>query len=148
LPQDQAQNEQWVCDPIQGDRIAVQGTKEKLIAADRALALDSWALLADIHIAENRDEIARGMKMAVNLERAGAELLALPEIPAGVLVNGDFIKPDGTTWEYEPGRFEIARHLELLRTAGFPEPKSLAHLEPNLRDPTPAQNYACLVAVK
>lgn len=70
-------------------------------------------------------------------------------LPAGgVLVNGDFIKPDGTTWEYEPGRFEIARHLELLRLAGFPEPKSLVHLEPNLRDPTPAQNYACLVAVK
>ena len=26
----------------------------------------------------------------------------------GVLVNGDFIKPDGTAWDYEPGRFEIA----------------------------------------
>jgi SAM-dependent methyltransferase len=60
----------------------------------------------------------------------------------GVLVNGDFIKPDGTIWEYEPGRFELLRH------AGFSDPKSLAHLEPNLKDPTPAQNYACLVAVK
>ena len=66
----------------------------------------------------------------------------------GVLVNGDFIKPDGTDWEYEPGRFEISRHLELLQSAGFPDPKSIAHLEPNLKDPTPAQNYACLVAVK
>jgi SAM-dependent methyltransferase len=66
----------------------------------------------------------------------------------GVLVNGDFIKPDGTTWDYEPGRFEIGRHLELLRSAGFSDPKSLAHLEPNLKDPTPAQNYACLVAMK
>lgn len=66
----------------------------------------------------------------------------------GVLVNGDFIKPDGTTWEYEPGRFEVNRHLELLRKAGFADPKSLAHLEQNLKDPTPAQNYACLVAVK
>jgi cyclopropane fatty-acyl-phospholipid synthase-like methyltransferase len=70
----------------------------------------------------------------------------LPE--GGVLANGDFIKPDGTTWEYEPGRFEVKRHLELLRDAGFSDPKSLAHLEPNLEDPTPAQNYACLVAVK
>jgi len=66
----------------------------------------------------------------------------------GVLVNGDFIKPDGTIWEYEPGRFEVSRHLELLRFAGFSDPKSLAHLEQNLKDPTPAQNYACLVAVK
>jgi SAM-dependent methyltransferase len=70
-------------------------------------------------------------------------------LPAGgVVVNGDFIKPDGTTWEYEPGRFEVSRHLELLRKAGFPDPKSLVHLEQNLKDPTAAQNYACLVAVK
>jgi cyclopropane fatty-acyl-phospholipid synthase-like methyltransferase len=66
----------------------------------------------------------------------------------GVLVNGDFIKPDGTIWEYEPGRFEVGRHLEFLRTTGFSDPKSLAHFEQNVKDPTPAQNYACLVAVK
>ena len=66
----------------------------------------------------------------------------------GVFVNGDFIKPDGTTWEYEPGRFEIGRHFELLRRAGFSNPASLAHFEPNIVDPTGSQNYACLVAVR
>jgi SAM-dependent methyltransferase len=66
----------------------------------------------------------------------------------GVLVNGDFIKPDGATWHYEPGRFEISRHIALLREAGFSDAKSLAHLEPNLENPTAAQNYACLVAVR
>ncbi len=66
----------------------------------------------------------------------------------GVLVNGDFIKPDGTSWNYEPGRFEISRHIELLRQAGFSDPKSLAHLEPNIENPTAAENYACLVAVR
>jgi SAM-dependent methyltransferase len=66
----------------------------------------------------------------------------------GVLINGDFIKPDGTSWDYEPGRFEIDRHFELLRKAGFSHPKSLAHLEPNIESPTSAQNYACLVAVR
>ena len=66
----------------------------------------------------------------------------------GLLANGDFIKPDGTSWDYEPGRFEIGRHLELLRVAGFADPRSLAHLEPNIENPTSAQNYACLVAVK
>jgi SAM-dependent methyltransferase len=68
--------------------------------------------------------------------------------PGGVLVNGDFIKPDGTTWEFEPGRFEIARHIELLRAAGFADARCLAHLEPNRDNPTPAQNYACFVAVR
>jgi SAM-dependent methyltransferase len=66
----------------------------------------------------------------------------------GVLVNGDFIKPDGTTWDYEPGRFAIARHIELLRAAGFSDPRSLAHLEPNIEDPKGFENYACLVAVR
>jgi SAM-dependent methyltransferase len=66
----------------------------------------------------------------------------------GVLVNGDFIKPDGTAWEYEAGRFEIARHLELLHQAGFASPISLHHFEPEIDKPTPAQNYACLLATK
>lgn len=66
----------------------------------------------------------------------------------GLLANGDFIKPDGTDWEYEPGRFPIDRHIQFLSTAGFAAPASLVHLEPNIVDPTAAQNYACLVAVK
>ena len=70
----------------------------------------------------------------------------LPE--GGVLVNGDFIKPAGTTWDYEPGRFEIARHLDLLKEAGFADPKCLATFEDNTDTPTAAQNYACLVAVR
>ncbi|MDO9713547.1 class I SAM-dependent methyltransferase [Paracraurococcus lichenis] len=68
--------------------------------------------------------------------------------PGGVLVNGDFIKPDGTAWIYEPGRFEVARHLELLRQAGFADPMSLHHFEVEADNPTAAQNYACLVAMK
>lgn len=70
----------------------------------------------------------------------------LPE--GGVLANGDFIKPVGTSFDYEPGRFDIGRHLELLRKAGFSAPVSLAHFEPNIVDPKSSENYACLVAVK
>jgi SAM-dependent methyltransferase len=66
----------------------------------------------------------------------------------GIFVNGDFIKPDGTAWTYEPGRFEIDRHLELLRQACFKNPASLALFEHNIDSPTSAQNYACLMAVK
>ncbi|NOG72756.1 trans-aconitate 2-methyltransferase [Roseicella sp. DB1501] len=66
----------------------------------------------------------------------------------GILVNGDFIKPDGTAWEYEAGRFEVAGHLDLLRQAGFTDPRSLQHFEIEIDNPTAAQNYACLLAVK
>ena len=66
----------------------------------------------------------------------------------GVLVNGDFIKPEGTTFEYEAGRFAISRHLELLKAAGFSDPECIANLEENIKTPTAAQNYACLVAVR
>jgi SAM-dependent methyltransferase len=70
-------------------------------------------------------------------------------LPAGgLLLNGDFIKPDGTAWDYEPGRFEVARHLDLLRQAGFGNPACLAQFEPNTETPTAAQNYACLMAKK
>ena len=70
-------------------------------------------------------------------------------LPAGgVLLNGDFIKPEGTDWTFEPGRFGIDRHLDLLRAAGFEAPASLGTFETNVETPTAAQNYACLMAVK
>lgn len=70
----------------------------------------------------------------------------LPE--GGILVNGDFIKPDGIGLPFEGGRFEIARHLELLRDAGFSKPVCLGEFEQEMAQPTPSQNYACLVAKK
>lgn len=66
----------------------------------------------------------------------------------GVLVNGDFIKPEGTIWDYEPGRFQIDRHLELMHDAGFSDPRCLAQFEPNVVDPTSSENYACMLAVR
>lgn len=68
--------------------------------------------------------------------------------PGGVLVNGDFIKPDGATFKYEAGRFPISQHLDLLKEIGFSNPQCLAHLEPNIDNPTSAENYACLVAIR
>lgn len=68
--------------------------------------------------------------------------------PGGVLVNGDFVEPEGTGYEYEPGRFPSAAHLDCLEAAGFSNPLCLAHFEPNVVDPTAAQNYACFAAVK
>ena len=67
---------------------------------------------------------------------------------SGLLLNGDFVKPDGTIQEFEPGRFQIGRHLELLRKAGFVDVECLTVLEEETESPTPAQNYACFRGVK
>lgn len=65
----------------------------------------------------------------------------------GVLLNGDFIKPDKAVYEYEPGRFKIGRHLKMLHHAGFKQTECLILLEEEIESPTAAQNYACLKGV-
>ena len=70
------------------------------------------------------------------------ELLAA----GGVLLNGDFVRPEGTVYEFEPGRFCVDRHLELLRSAGFAECACLEMFELEIENPTAAQNYALLAA--
>ena len=62
----------------------------------------------------------------------------------GVLLNGDFVKPEGTAYEFEAGRFEVSRHLELLGSAGFARCECLEMFEVEIESPTPAQNYALL----
>ena len=52
-------------------------------------------------------------------------------MPGGVFLNGDFVKPDNTPHDYEPGRFLVSQHLQILQAVGFEA----------------AQNYACLQAV-
>jgi len=66
----------------------------------------------------------------------------------GMLVNGDFIKPDGIALDYEAGRFEVGTHLDYLRQAGFSDARSLGLFEHNTDAPTAAQNYACLMGVR
>ncbi len=65
----------------------------------------------------------------------------------GMLLNGDFIKPDKAIYEYEPGRFQIARHIEILRRVGFKSAECLVLLEEEIDSPTAAQNYACFKGV-
>ncbi len=65
----------------------------------------------------------------------------------GVFFNGDFVKPDGTPHEYEPGRFLVSRHLDILRDVGFREAACLIYLEKEIEHPTAAQNYACFQAL-
>ena len=65
----------------------------------------------------------------------------------GVLLNGDFIKPDKAKYEYEPGRFEIAKHISILHRVGFKNAECLVVLEEEIESPTAAQNYACFKGV-
>lgn len=67
--------------------------------------------------------------------------------PGGVFLNGDFVKPNESTFEYEPGRITPSRHLELLRAAGFRDVQLPAYLEKDVENPTSANNYACFAGI-
>lgn len=65
----------------------------------------------------------------------------------GIFLNGDFIKPDKAIYGYEPGRFKISKHIEILRRVGFKYAECLVVLEEEIESPTAAQNYACFSGV-
>jgi len=62
---------------------------------------DSWALLSDTHLSENRDEIKNDVNMFKNLEQVSAEIRGLSSRPAGLLVNGDLALLDGKPGDYQ-----------------------------------------------
>lgn len=66
----------------------------------------------------------------------------------GLLLNGDFVKPEESTYEYEGGRIKPSEHLELLRKVGFHGPECLEEFEKSVDNPTTANNYACFQAIK
>ena len=68
-------------------------------------------------------------------------------MPGGVFLNGDFVKPDNTPHDYEPGRFLVSRHLDVLQKVGFEDVQCLIYLEKEVENPTAAQNYVCLQAI-
>ncbi|MBX2877570.1 MAG: methyltransferase domain-containing protein [Saprospiraceae bacterium] len=64
----------------------------------------------------------------------------------GLFLNGDFIKPAGSTFDYEGGRLLPNTHLKLLASAGFRTYTCLQEFEKDLLHPTTANNYACFEA--
>src|SRR5437764_12620950 len=60
----------------------------------------SWALLSDPHIAADRATVKSGAKMADKLAAAVKEVLALPTLPANVLINGDCALKFGLPGDY------------------------------------------------
>jgi len=85
-------------------------------AAPRAIDADRFALLSDPHIDADPSRVNRGVNMTDHMLRACDELVALPQAPAAVLVNGDCAHLLGRAEDY-------ARFLTLLdgvRAAGMP----------------------------
>lgn len=75
----------------------------------------SWALLSDPHIAADRTTVSRGAKMADKLAATVKGVLALPTLPANVLINGDCALKIG-----EPGDYATFTDLvKPLREAGM-----------------------------
>ncbi len=64
----------------------------------------------------------------------------------GMLVNVDFIKPEGVDREYEHGRLLVSEHIELLQHSGYSNVCCAGNYEVNIQSPTPSNNYSCIVA--
>lgn len=65
----------------------------------------------------------------------------------GALINGDFVKPEKSKDKFEPGRFEVSTHVQMLEESGFSTLQN-RYFEHNLVEPTPGQNYNCFTAWK
>lgn len=87
-----------------------------LLAAAKRTDLNSWALLADTHLAADRGLVARGINMTDHFTSVSRELLALPKRPAGVFITGDCAYNSGQTGDYR----QVADLLEPIRGAQMP----------------------------
>src|SRR5262245_46241317 len=72
----------------------------KLFAATKKTDPDSWALLADIHLAADRSKMARGINMTDHFTQVSKELLSLSRRPSGIFIVGDCAFNSGETGDY------------------------------------------------
>ncbi len=77
---------------------------------------DRWALTADTHVWENRDQVRNGVKPAENLAKAARQIIAMKNRPAGLIVAGDCACMEG-----KPGDYGVlAEEVQPLCKAGVP----------------------------
>ena len=62
---------------------------------------ESWALLADIHIAADAHLVQSDVNMTRNMERVAKEVLAWPDPVSGALINGDLAYNSGEVADYQ-----------------------------------------------
>lgn len=83
----------------------------RLLAADKQIDENFWALFSDPHIAADRTLVHSDVNMADHLDAVVKEVAALPTRPADIFVNGDCAFNSGEKVDY--GTF--AKALEPLR---------------------------------
>jgi 3',5'-cyclic AMP phosphodiesterase CpdA len=88
----------------------------ELLAASRRTDANSWALLADTHIAADAAKVARNINMTEHFKSVSSEVLALPQWPAGVFVVGDCAFNSGEAADYA----QFTGLLDPLRAGGLP----------------------------
>jgi 3',5'-cyclic AMP phosphodiesterase CpdA len=87
-----------------------------LLADAKRTDPNSWALLADAHLAADRNLVARDINMTDHFTKVSAELLALPKRSAGVFVAGDCAYNSGQTGDYR----QVADLLKPIREGQMP----------------------------
>lgn len=85
-------------------------------AASKRKDANSWALLADTHIATDVNQEIRETNMAANLKAVVLDVLKLPKRPAGAFVIGDCAVAKGDPGDYAT----LAGLVEPLRQGGIP----------------------------
>ncbi|TAK93590.1 MAG: phosphohydrolase [Verrucomicrobia bacterium] len=88
----------------------------RLFAATRRTDADSWALLADTHVAADLATVSREVNMAANLRAVVADVLALSRKPAGAFIVGDLAFSKGEAGDYQSALGLVAP----LRADGVP----------------------------
>ena len=104
---------------------------QKRISKAPKVVVSTWAL-HDLFSQENIASVYQRTKEALQ--------------PDGLFLNGDFIKPETSTFEYEGGRIKPSVHLDLLESVGFQSAVCLKEFEKDVLNPTTANNYACFEA--
>src|ERR1051326_6061327 len=79
---------------------AAVAASPNILAALRSTERDSWALLADIHLAADREKMARGINMAEHFTTVTREIVSLPKPPAGLFIVGDCAFNSGESGDY------------------------------------------------
>ena len=72
----------------------------RLAAGTKPADANSWALLADTHLATDRALLERGINMTDHFTRVSRELLSLPKRPAGIFIIGDCAFDSGEKGDY------------------------------------------------
>ena len=85
-------------------------------AADEPADPNRWALMADTHIRQLRDDLQAGGKLSAHFRQVGREILALDRRPAGAILAGDCAFMQGDTADYAT----LVDLVKPLRAGGIP----------------------------